>query len=188
MKIGDSTLDPIVRFDTAEQVKAVLDSFHARGHRQIDTAQIYSPHAHGTSEPRLGAANAGDRFLVDTKVKSSTAGDHKRENILQNIDFSLERLQVKQINILYLHQPDRTVPFEETCEALNQAYSEGKFKHWGLSNYSVEEVDQIVAICDSHQWKRPSVYQGQYNLIVRGAEEKLIPTLRKYNMAYFAYR
>jgi aflatoxin B1 aldehyde reductase len=169
-------------------LEAVLDSFYARGHQEIDTAQVYSVHAFGTSEPRLGAAHAGDRFLLDTKVESRSAGDHKRENVRRNIDVSLERLKVDSVNILYLHSPDRTVPFEETCDALNTAFAEGKFKSWGLSNYSAEEVGKIVEICDSRQWKRPSVYQGQYNPIVRGAEKDLFPILRKYGMSYYAYR
>ncbi|PON22081.1 aflatoxin B1 aldehyde reductase member 2 [Trichoderma gamsii] len=185
--VGDSKRDPVVRFDTQEQLKAVFDAFYARGHRQIDSAQGYSVHAPGSCEPRLGEAKAGDRFLLDTKVLSDTAGSHKRETILKAIDVSLERLKVKQLNILYLHQRDRTVPFEETCEALNQAYTEGKFRYWGISNLSVEEVTQLIQICDENKWVRPSVYQGHYNPIVRGAEKDLFPALRKYGMSFYAY-
>lgn len=169
-------------------METLLESFYQRGHRQIDTAQAYSVHAHGSCEPRLGNAKAGERFLLDTKIWSLKPGSHKKENVLKQIDTSLERLQVEQINILYLHHPDRSVPFEETCEALHMAYSQGKFKHWGLSNYAADEVSQIVDLCDRKGWRRPSVYQGQYNPIVRGAESDLFPILRKYGMSFYAYR
>lgn len=40
-----------------------------------------------------------------------------------------------QIEMFYLHGPDRTVPFEATLKAINDLYKEGKFKRFGISNY-----------------------------------------------------
>lgn len=44
------------------------------------------------------------------------------------------------MNVLYLHIPDRSVPFEETLGALDKAHKAGKFKELGLSNYEPDEV------------------------------------------------
>ncbi|KAH7303642.1 aflatoxin B1 aldehyde reductase member 2 [Stachybotrys elegans] len=185
--VGDKSVDSIARFDTPEEVNTLLDAFAARGYRQIDTARNYSPNAPGSSEPRLGAVGAGDRFIIDTKVKSREPGSHTKDKILQEIDMSLEALQVKQINIEYLHQPDRATDFMEACVAMDQAHRQGKIKHWGISNYAAEEVEKIVLICKSQGLVQPSVYQGQYNPIVRGGERDLFPILRKYNIAFYAY-
>ncbi|KAI0138974.1 Aldo/keto reductase [Hypoxylon sp. NC0597] len=185
--IGDKSLDPIARFDTPGEVNGFLNTFAARGYNQLDTARTYSPHAPGSSEQRLGIAAAGDRFLIDTKVASNEPEAHTKEKVLKNIDLSLEALKIKQINIEYLHKPDRVTPFEQACEAMDQAYKEGKFKQWGLSNYKAEEVQRIVDICEERGFVKPTVYQGQYNPIVRGGEKELFPVLRKNGIAFYAY-
>ncbi|OTA95547.1 hypothetical protein M434DRAFT_195656 [Hypoxylon sp. CO27-5] len=185
--IGDKSLDPIARFDTPDEVNGFLNTFAARGYNQLDTARTYSPHAPGSSEKRLGIVAAGDRFLIDTKVASHEPEAHTKEKVLKNIDLSLEALKIKQINIEYLHKPDRVTPFEQACEAMDQAYKEGKFRQWGLSNYKAEEVQRIVDICEERGFVKPTVYQGQYNAIVRGGEKELFPVLRKNGIAFYAY-
>lgn len=119
LQLGDRKIDKTVRYDTPDEVNAYLNAFYNRGYRQIDTARLYSTGAPGTSEPRLGAVGAGERFTIDTKVLSQEPGSHKRDKIAQEVDTSLKALQIDQINILYLHEPDRTTPFEETCEAID---------------------------------------------------------------------
>jgi aflatoxin B1 aldehyde reductase len=84
--------------------------------------------------------------------------------------------------------PDRTTPFEETCESMDKAYREGKFRRFGLSNHTAEEVEKIVQICEARGLVKPSVYQGQYNAIVRGGQLELFPVLRKHGIAFFAWR
>lgn len=142
---------------------------------------------YGNSESRLGSVEAGKRFLIDTKVKSWEPKSHTKENVLRDIDQSLEKLRIPQINLEYLHVPDRTTPFQEACEAMDEAHKAGKIKSWGLSNYKAEEVQEIVDICEQHGYVKPSVYQGHYNALVRGGEKALFPTLRKHGMAFYAY-
>ncbi|OAL40571.1 hypothetical protein AYO20_00307 [Fonsecaea nubica] len=185
--VGDAQRDPTVRYDTPEQVNEYLDAFYAHAGRELDTARNYSPHAPGTSEARLGTVEAGERFLIDTKVVSFMPGSHARHKILESIDSSIEALKQPKVNVEYLHVPDRATPFEETAEALNEAYEAGKFQHLGLSNFTADEVERFVNICDKRGFVKPSVYQGQYNPIVRSGEEVLSPTLRKHGMAFYAW-
>ncbi|KAL6411071.1 Aflatoxin B1 aldehyde reductase member 3 [Ilyonectria robusta] len=177
----------MARFDSPDQVNGFLNAFSARGHYQIDTARSYSPHAPGTSEPRLGGVAAGDRFTIDTKVNSREPGSHTKANILKEIDISIKELNIGQINVEYLHMPDRATPFEEACEAMDQAHREGKIKHWGLSNYTAEEVQRFVDICDEKGFVKPSVFQGHYNPVVRDGEKDLFPILRQHGIAFYAY-
>ncbi|KAI1141734.1 NADP-dependent oxidoreductase domain-containing protein [Hypoxylon sp. FL0543] len=185
--VGDKSKDPVARYDTPDEVNGFLNTFAARGYNQLDTARTYSPMAPGSSEPRLAAVAAGDRFIIDTKVASNEPAAHTKEKVLKSIDDSLEALKIKQIHIVYLHKPDRTTPFEETCEAMDKAYNEGKFEKWGLSNYKAEEVQRFVDICEERGWVKPTAYQGQYNAIVRGGEKELFPVLRKHGIAFYAY-
>lgn len=181
-QVGDKSLDPLARFDTPGEVQAYLEAFSKRGYGQIDTSRMY-----GSSESRLGAVSAADSFAIDTKVMSWEPSCHTKDKILEGIEESLGNLRAPQINIEYLHVPDRTTPFDEACEAMNIAHKAGKIKAWGLSNYKAEEVQQILDICEHRSFVKPSVYQGQYNAVVRGGETGLFPLLRKHDIAFYAY-
>ncbi|CCF36219.1 aflatoxin B1 aldehyde reductase member 2 [Colletotrichum higginsianum] len=184
--VGDTSADPMARFYTPEEVNGFLDIFLQRGYNHLDTSRMYSPNAPGSSEARLGAAGAGERFIIDTKVMS-WAFKHTTDNVLSEIDASLEALKVKQINTEFLHIPDRTTPFEEACVAMDQAVKEGKVKKWGLSNYTAGEVRQFLDICEARGLVKPSVYEGPYNPIMRGGEKELFPILRENGIDFNAY-
>jgi len=48
-------------------------------------------------------------------------------------------------------------------------------------------VEKFIFICEEKGYVKPSVYQGQYNLICRDPEKRLLPLLRKHNMTFIAY-
>lgn len=178
----------MAKFGTPEEVRKILDYFYDRGYDSLDTARGYSAHAPGTSEPLLGAVEAGKRFNIDTKIFPHVDHPHTKDKIEKNINESLDALKVPQVDVVYLHRPDRTTPFEETCEAMDRAYREGKFRRFGLSNHTAEEVERVVQICEERGFVKPRVYQGQYNAIVRGGEKDLFPVLRKHGIAFYAWR
>jgi aflatoxin B1 aldehyde reductase len=89
---------------------------------------------------------------------------------------------------MFIHAPDRTTPFAETMEAVDKEYRAGKFEEFGLSNFNATEVEECVEICRKNGYVVPTVYQGQYNAITRGAEKSLFPVLRKHGMRFHAFR
>jgi aflatoxin B1 aldehyde reductase len=177
----------MAKFNTPEKAQDFLTTFHNHGFIHLDTARGYSPHAFGSSEPLMAHTDMASWAVVDSKAKSWAPGTHKAEVIAESIDNTLKALEVSKVHTYYLHAPDRTTPFEETAGAMNQAYEAGKFENFGLSNFRADEAEEIYQICQKHGWKTPSVYQGQYNAIARRPEEDLLPTLRKYNISYYAY-
>ncbi|MCJ1285984.1 hypothetical protein MMC26_005326 [Xylographa opegraphella] len=179
--------DAQAHFTTAEDAQAFLDLFRRYGHVDIDTARGYSPGAPGSSEQILGQTDYKQWAVMDTKVKSGSPKAHTKENIAESVRQSLSALKADKVHVEYLHMPDRSTPLEETCEAMNAAFVAGRFEKFGLSNFSPDEVEQVVAICARHGWVRPSVYQGHYNAITRLSEETLLPVLRKHGLAYYAY-
>ncbi|KAF5020687.1 hypothetical protein F66182_7285 [Fusarium sp. NRRL 66182] len=183
--VGDSSIDPTVRYSTPDEVNAFFDVFSKRGYNHIDTARGYSPEAWGSSENRIGVVSAGDRFTIDSKADWSNG--HTKESIMRDIDISRKRLKVEQINTYFLHVPDREHPREPMIEALDQACREGKIKSWSISNFRADEVQEAIDICQERGFVKPSVYQGQYNAIVRGGEKELFPLLRKHGIAFYAY-
>ncbi|KAI1089671.1 NADP-dependent oxidoreductase domain-containing protein [Rostrohypoxylon terebratum] len=185
--IGDSTKASVTTFDSGEDVQALLDAFYKRGYTDLDTARDYSMNAPGASEERLGRALAPSRFTIHTKVHSGRPGDHLPSNIELSISKSLEALKTSVVETMFLHVPDRQTPFEDTAKAMNDAYQQGKFKKFGLSNYTAAEVKRFIDICEEKGYNKPSVYQGHYNPLARGGEKELFPLLRKNNIAFYAY-
>lgn len=79
-------------FDSEQDVQSLLDAFHGRGHRHLDTARDYSPSVQGASESRLGQAGSASRFTIHTKVHSTDPGDHQPANLELSIGKSLSDL------------------------------------------------------------------------------------------------
>lgn len=70
---------------------------------------------------------------------------------------------------------------------MNTLYREGKFERFGVNNLPAHEVLTIYNICKREGYVLPTVYQGGFNPIAQGAEERLFPTLRKLGMAFYAF-
>lgn len=181
-----AVIDPTAKFNDTESTQGLLNKFRHYGHTDIDTAAKYSLHAPGTCESILGRTDFVSWAVMDTKVDSGP-GSHTAPRIRDSISTSLDALKVKRVHVMYLHNPDRTTPFEETCRAMNEAYNAGKFEKFGISNYLASEVEEMVSICNENGWIKPSVYQGCYNPVARMAEEQLFPTLRKHDIRFYAY-
>ncbi|KAK5174479.1 uncharacterized protein LTR77_001559 [Saxophila tyrrhenica] len=147
----------------------------------IDTAALY-----GQSEELMGKAKAGDQFIVDTKTKGGFGGSASKDTILKEAENSKKMLG-HNVDIFYIHAPDPNTDLEETLEGINEVYKSGFFKRFGLSNYKAEDVERVYNICKEKGYPLPSVYQGNYNPVARKQETLLFPTLRKLNIAFYAY-
>jgi aryl-alcohol dehydrogenase-like predicted oxidoreductase len=170
-------------FNTSQQVSQVLDVLKQNGIDELDTARRYGA---GTSEELLGEATDFKTFIVSTKANPFSR-KLTREDTIAQCDESLKAMNRSSVDIYYLHAPDRSVPFEETAEAINDLYKRGSFKRFGLSNFTAEEVERIYNICKQNNYVLPSVYQGNYNPITRKNEQELFPLLRKLGMHFYAY-
>jgi len=184
-----SKKSPLAKITSVDQAQTFVSTFRSRGYADIDTARAYPVGRGGTCEQLLGEKELrlGTWANVSSKVSSFMPGSHRARNIALSIDRSLEALNADSVDIMYLHAPDRATPFLETCQAMNLAYQEGKFERFGLSNYTVEQVEEIVKICEENGLVKPTVYQGQYNPICRGAEDRLFTVLREHNISFYAY-
>lgn len=79
---------------------------------------------------------APDKILADASPKFLRSG----------VEGSLQRLKLEQINLYQLHRPDSKVPFTESIGALKELRDEGKIRHLGLSNVSIEQIEQARQI------------------------------------------
>lgn len=131
--------------------RAVIHAVLDEGVTLIDTADAYclNDGDRGHNE-RLIAAAIGDRpdhVRVATKAGFRRPGgewtqDGTPKHIRESCERSLRALGVEQIWLYQLHAPDPSVPFEKSVEAFAQLQREGKCRHVGLSNVSIEEIDR----------------------------------------------
>lgn len=151
------------RITSLDEYNKCLDYFQRQGYNEIDTARVY---VGGKQEAFTAAARWKERGLtLATKWYPHQPGAHKPAIIKEQVNTSLKELKTDCVDIFYLHAADRSVPFEETLEAVNELHKEGKFVQLGLSNYTAFEVAEIVITCRERGWVRPSIYQGMYNAI-----------------------
>jgi len=168
---------------TPDETKTWLKALKEHGITTIDTAQGY-----GTSEDALGIAGAASSFTIDTKFSAGFGPTQaSKDQVISSGKESLRKLKTNQVDIYYLHAPDRRVPFKETLSGINELYQEGAFKRFGLSNFLADEVDEVVRIAKENNFVVPSAYQGNYSAVARRTEEEIIPTLRKHNIVFYAY-
>jgi aflatoxin B1 aldehyde reductase len=171
-----------------------VDLFQRHGHNEIDTARIYGG---GSSEEMIADLAWKERgLIVDTKLYPNAGGPaafadgytHKPEDIRRGLTNSLKALQSENVDIFYLHAPDRNTPFEETLREVNKLHQDGRFSRLGLSNFMAWEVAQICEICIRNDWVLPTVYQGVYHVLQRSIENELIPCLRKYGISLYGFQ
>lgn len=68
-----------------------------------------------------------------------------RKHIIEGLEASLSRLQLKYVDIVYAHRPDRLTPMEETVRAFNFVIDQGMALYWGTSEWSPDEIAEAVS-------------------------------------------
>lgn len=181
--MGSSVVSGSVHMSQPEQLRAILTLLSRHGIRELDTARVYND---GQSEQHLGAIKDTVE-AVATRAPGFMPGLLTYDKIIRACNESLAATKQQKFDLDYFHGPDRQTPLEESCRAMNQLHSEGKFDRFGVSNFRADEVHQIVDICRKNGWVLPSVYQGVYNPLLHAMEPALLPVLRGYGMAFYAY-
>lgn len=155
-----------------DECKRVLRRALELGINFIDTADSYGPEV----SERLIAETLypyPDDLVIATKGGLIRPGpgawvpDGRPEHLRQACESSLRRLRVDEIDVYQFHRPDPKVPFEESVGALVQMKDEGKIRHIGLSNVTVDQLKRAEKLT-------PIVsVQNRYNLFDRESEPVL---------------
>lgn len=173
------------RITSLEAYTSCLDYLQSNGYNELDTARTYCG---GAQESFTKETHWKDRgFTLATKCYPTEPGIHKKEILKATLNKSLEELGTNCVDIFYLHAPDRSVPFEETMEACNELFNEGKFVTLALSNFAAWEVAECVVLARERGWVQPKLYQAMYNPITRDIEKELVPCCRKFGMDIVIY-
>ena len=149
------------------------------GMTHIDTAEMYGS---GAAETLVGEAIAGRRdeiFLV-SKVLPHNAS---RNGTVAACERSLKRLNTDRLDCYLLHWRG-SHPLEDTVAAFEQLSADGKILSWGVSNFDVEDLDEIREIAGAG---RLACNQVLYHLRERAIEHAVIPWCEANGVAVVAY-
>ncbi|MGI5326977.1 aldo/keto reductase [Actinomadura nitritigenes] len=167
--------------DDAESIRTVHRAIDL-GVTLIDTAEIYGPYI---NEELLGRALKGHRgqVVLATKfglVSHAGAGpwnlDSSPANIRTAVEGSLKRLGTDHIDLYYQHRVDPGTPIEETAGAVADLITEGKVRHFGLSEAGPDTIRRAHAV------QPVTAVQSEYSLWTRGIEDRILPVLRELNI------
>lgn len=147
------------------------------GMTHIDTAEMY-----GDAELVIADAIAGLRdglFLV-SKVLPSNAS---RRGTIVACERSLKRLKTDHLDCYLLHWPG-SYPLEDTVAAFDELVAAGKIRSWGVSNFDVDDLDELLAVAGEGAI---ACNQVLYHLQERAIEHAVIPWCAKHAVAVVAY-
>jgi len=163
-----------------EEVIRVLKRLVELGVNFIDTADSYGPHV---SEELIAEALSPypSDLVIATKGGLLRTGpdqwpiDSSPEHLKDALAGSLKRLKLDRIDLYQLHRIDPKVPAEKTFEFLQKAQQDGKIKHIGLSEVSVEDIKkaqgffEVVSVqnmysVDNRKWESVLDYTKQHNI------------------------
>ncbi|MGQ9574399.1 MAG: aldo/keto reductase [Thermoguttaceae bacterium] len=170
-----------------KQSIATIQACYDLGINHIDTAYCYG--IDGESE-RLIARALGrrrDQMVIATKGglhwdrDGRQAHDASPATLRRECEESLRRLETDWVDLYYLHAPDPKVPIAESAAALRGLLKQGKVRSVGLSNASVEQLEQFAAVCPI------AAYQPPYNMLQRQIEADTLPWCRQRGVAVLVY-
>ncbi len=164
--------------EAADQCRAYIEA----GGNFLDTASTYGD---GDSERVIGGL-IGTLFQRSDVAIASKAGvtfpegnrtiNNSRQALIAELDKSLTRLETDYLDIWQIHSWDPFNPLEDTLSALDYAYSSGKARYVGISNFSGWQSARAITIQESNSAKAPIVtHQVEYSLLNRDSELEVLP-------------
>ncbi len=176
--------------EAADQCRAFIDA----GGNFIDTAAVYGD---GDSERVIGGL-IGVLFKRDAVVIGSKAGisfvdgerkvNTSRNSLIAELDRSLTRLGTDFLDLWQVHTWDANTPLDDTLSALDYAYSSGKARYVGISNFSGWQMARACTKQEANTMKAPiATIQSEYSLLNRQIENEVLPASLELGVGLLAW-
>jgi aryl-alcohol dehydrogenase-like predicted oxidoreductase len=176
--------------EAADQCRAYIEA----GGNFFDTSPTYGD---GDSERVIGGL-IGTLFRREDVAIATKAGvsypdgsrtvNNSRQSLIADLDKSLARLETDYVDIWQIHLWDSTTPLEDSLSALDYAYSSGKARYVGLSNFSGWQSARAITIQEGNSAKAPIISnQVEYSLLNRSAENEILECARETGTGVLAW-
>jgi aryl-alcohol dehydrogenase-like predicted oxidoreductase len=176
--------------EAADQCRAYIEA----GGNFFDTSPTYGD---GDSERVIGGL-IGTLFKREDVAIATKAGvsypdgsrtvNNSRQSLIADLDKSLSRLETDYVDIWQIHLWDPATPLEDSLSALDYAYSSGKARYVGLSNFSGWQSARAITIQEGNTAKAPIISnQVEYSLLNRSAENEILECARETGTGVLAW-
>jgi aryl-alcohol dehydrogenase-like predicted oxidoreductase len=174
-------------FPDKQDMISLIRAAAERGVTLFDTAQVYGPF---TNEDLVGEAlePVRDQVVIATKFGFDLEGaigpgalDSRPQTIRKSVDGSLKRLRTDRIDLLYQHRVDPNVPIEDVAGTVTELIEQGKVRHFGMSEASVQSIRRAHAV------QPVTALQSEYSLWWREPEEVILPTLEELGIGFVPF-
>ncbi len=176
--------------EAADQCRAYLDA----GGNYLDTAAMYGD---GDSERVIGGL-IGTLFKREDVVIGTKAGitfvsgervvNASRHSLMAELDKSLTRLGTDYVDLWQVHTWDSDNPLDDTLSALDYAYTSGKARYVGVSNYSGWQSARAITRQENFPSKAPiATVQNEYSLLNREIESEVLPCITQLGVGLLAW-
>ena len=176
--------------EAADQCRAYIEA----GGNFLDTADTYGD---GDSE-RVISGLIGTLFNRDDVVLATKAGltftdgvrsvDTSRKSLIAQLDKSLNRLTTDYVDIWQVHAWDPFTPLDETLAALDYAYTTGRARYVGVSNYSGWQLARAATMQQGNSMKAPlTTTQNEYSLLDRDCEVEILESAEECGVGFLAW-
>lgn len=153
-------------------IRSILRLAYEAGINFFDMADVYSL---GEAERMMGAALKDfprHELVLSSKVfwpMSEDVNDRglSRKHVIESVNRSLARMSTDYLDIYFCHRYDPETPVEETIRIMNDLIHHGKILYWGTSEWTAEQIEETMQICEKRGYYKPVVEQPQYSLIAR---------------------
>ena len=159
---------------SAAAIEAALDA----GMNHLDTARAYG---NGKSERVIAPFLRDRRDDIFLATKGNVGDDADPKQIRSQLEASLKDLGVDSVDLYYLHWPRSGKDLKPVLEEMEELRGEGRFAALGVSNFSVEQMD------DASKVARIDAHQLCYNLLWRPLEQEIIPYCEQHGIAVVTY-
>lgn len=174
------------RAEQIHEVSAIAGALKL-GYRLLDTAEMYG---HGGAERVIGGAlrafgrDRRSELCIVSKVMPENAS---RRGTVRACEASIERMGCEYLDLYLLHWRS-SYPFSETLRGFNDLLQRGLIRHFGVSNFDVDELSQWL-VAESQLQLAGSVCCNQiyYCLEARAVELELLPWQRAHGIQTMAY-
>jgi aryl-alcohol dehydrogenase-like predicted oxidoreductase len=110
-----------------------------------------------------------------------------RKHLFDSVNDSLTRLGTDYIDLFYCHRFDEHTPLVETLQAMQDLIHAGKILHWGVSEWTADQIAEAASKCKADGWIPPSVDQPRYSLLHRAPERRVLPVCENHGIGVVGY-
>lgn len=176
--------------EAADQCRAFIEA----GGNFLETSPIYGD---GDAERVIGGM-IGTLFERDEVVIATKAGvqlingekvvSNSRQSLINELDRSLTRLGTDHVDLWQIQGWDSFTPLEDTLSALDYAFTSGKARYVGISNFSGWQSARAITLQELHSMKAPVIsLQNEYSLLNRGVEAEILPCVDELGVGFLAW-